>query len=121
MSVHESASHPVGSQRGAGLSVAILAFSAFLIVTTEFLIVGLLPALARDLDISISMAGQLVTLFAFTVMIFGPPLTAMLSPHLLDFPLRPKPPFSTHWLACRTIPTVQSISPSSRRGTVNWL
>lgn len=79
MSVYESASQSVRSQRGAGLSVAILAFSAFLIVTTEFLIIGLLPALARDLDISISMAGQLVTLFAFTVMIFGPPLTAMLS------------------------------------------
>ncbi|UFQ98614.1 MFS transporter [Pseudomonas wenzhouensis] len=79
MSVYESASQSVGSQRGAGLSIAILAFSAFLIVTTEFLIVGLLPALARDLDISISMAGQLVTLFAFTVMFFGPPLTAMLS------------------------------------------
>ncbi|MDP9937893.1 MFS transporter [Ectopseudomonas alcaliphila] len=75
MSVYES----VVSQRDAVLSVAILAFSAFLIVTTEFLIVGLLPALARDLDISISMAGQLITLFAFTVMIFGPPLTAMLS------------------------------------------
>lgn len=79
MSVYESASQSVRSQRGAGLSVAILAFFAFLIVTTEFLIIGLLPALARDLDISISMAGQLVTLFAFTVMIFGPPLTAMLS------------------------------------------
>ena len=79
MSVYESASQSVRSQRGAGLSIAILAFSAFLIVTTEFLIIGLLPALARDLDISISMAGQLVTLFAFTVMIFGPPLTAMLS------------------------------------------
>ena len=79
MSVYESASQSVASQRGAGLSVAILAFSAFPIVTTEFLIVGLLPALARDLNISVSMAGQLVTLFAFTVMLFGPPLTAMLS------------------------------------------
>ncbi|WP_164662077.1 MFS transporter, partial [Pseudomonas viridiflava] len=39
----------------------------------------LLPALARDLGISISNAGLLVTLFAFTVMLFGPPLTAMLS------------------------------------------
>ena len=62
-----------------GLSIAILAVAAFIIVTTEFLIVGLLPALARDLDISISLAGQLVTLFAFTVMLFGPLLTALLS------------------------------------------
>lgn len=57
----------------------ILAFAAFLIVTTEFFIVGLLPALARDFQLSISAVGQLVTLFAFTVMLFGPPLTAWLS------------------------------------------
>jgi predicted MFS family arabinose efflux permease len=57
----------------------ILAIAAFLIVTTEYLIVGLLPALSRALGISISAAGQLVTLFAFTVMLFGPPLTAWLS------------------------------------------
>ncbi|MEB0010998.1 MFS transporter [Glaciimonas sp. Gout2] len=69
------ASHP-GQQ---GLSIAILAFAAFVIVTTEFLIVGLLPALARDLGISISTAGLLVTLFAFTVMLFGPVLTVFLS------------------------------------------
>ena len=61
------------------LSITILAISAFLIVTTEFLIIGLLPALARDLGISIAAAGQLVTLFAFTVMLFGPPLTAALA------------------------------------------
>jgi len=64
---------------GHGLAVLLLAISAFVIVTTEFIIVGLLPALARDLDISISVAGLLVTLFAFTVMLFGPVLTAALS------------------------------------------
>lgn len=67
------------SSTGAGLSIAILALAGFVIVTTEFLIIGLLPSLARDLGISISTAGLLVTLFAFTVMLFGPPLTAMLS------------------------------------------
>lgn len=61
------------------MAVSLLAISAFVIVTTEFIIVGLLPALARDLGISISVAGLLVTLFAFTVMLFGPPLTAALS------------------------------------------
>ena len=59
--------------------IAILAVAAFVIVTTEFLIVGLLPALARGLGISIAVAGQLVTLFAFTVMLFGPVLTSLLS------------------------------------------
>lgn len=61
------------------LAVVLLAVSAFIIVTTEFIIVGLLPGLSRDLGISISAAGQLVTLFAFTVMLAGPFLTAMLS------------------------------------------
>lgn len=79
MSAYQSLTQTASSTKGVGLSIAILASSAFLIVTTEFLIVGLLPALARDLGISISVAGQLVTLFAFTVMIFGPPLTAALS------------------------------------------
>lgn len=64
--------------RGRALAT-LLAVAAFVIVTTEFLIIGVLPALARDLDIGIAAAGQLVTLFAFTVMLAGPPLTAMLS------------------------------------------
>lgn len=67
------------SASGAPLAILILAVAAFVIVTTEYLIVGLLPALSRDLHVSISAAGQLVTLFAFTVMLFGPPLTAWLS------------------------------------------
>lgn len=62
-----------------GLQITIMAIAAFVIVTTEFLIIGLLPALAKDLNISIAMAGQLVTLFAFTVMLFGPVLTARLA------------------------------------------
>jgi predicted MFS family arabinose efflux permease len=65
--------------RGNGLAVLLLAISAFVIVTTEFIIVGLLPGLSRDLGISVAAAGQLVTLFAFTVMLAGPFLTAMLS------------------------------------------
>jgi DHA1 family inner membrane transport protein len=60
-------------------SIAILAVAAFVIVTTEFLIVGLLPALSRDLGISVATAGQLVTLFALVVMVCGPFLTAALS------------------------------------------
>jgi predicted MFS family arabinose efflux permease len=61
------------------MSTVILAFAAFVIVTTEFLIVGLLPALARDLAIQVATAGQLVTAFAVVVMAFGPFLTAWLA------------------------------------------
>ncbi len=65
--------------RGGAASIAILAVAAFLIVTTEFLIVGLLPALSRDLGIDVATAGQLVTLFAVVVMACGPFLTAWLA------------------------------------------
>lgn len=65
--------------KGGAASIAILAVAAFVIVTTEFLIVGLLPALARDLGISVATAGQLVTLFAVAVMVCGPFLTAWLA------------------------------------------
>jgi MFS transporter, DHA1 family, inner membrane transport protein len=67
---------PTSPTEGRTTSIAILATAAFILVTTEFLIVGLLPSMARDLSISISQAGLLVTLFAFTVMLFGPLLTA---------------------------------------------
>nr|WP_312386132.1 MFS transporter [Stenotrophomonas geniculata] len=79
MSSLDSAVTAVHTNPRARLSVVLLAVSAFVIVTTEFLIVGLLPALARDLGLGIARAGQLVTLFAFTVMLAGPPLTALLS------------------------------------------
>lgn len=63
---------------GSQASIVVLAVAAFVVVTTEFLMVGLLPALARDLDVSVSAAGQVVTLFAVVVMLFGPLLTAWL-------------------------------------------
>ncbi len=70
---------PAQDTHGGSASIAILAVAAFVIVTTEFLIVGLLPALARDLRISVASAGQLVTLFAVVVMLCGPLLTASLA------------------------------------------
>ena len=70
---------PSAAHARSGLQILIIAVAAFVIVTTEYLIIGLLPALARDFNISVAAAGQLVTLFAFTVMLFGPFLTAKLS------------------------------------------
>jgi DHA1 family inner membrane transport protein len=73
---------PAATGNGTGTGTAstiILAIAAFVIVTTEFLMVGLLPALAADLNVSVSAAGQLVTLFATVVMLFGPVLTAWLA------------------------------------------
>lgn len=75
MNIHTSA----GPSQKAGLSIFILAVAAFVLLTTEFLILGLLPPLARDLGISISVAGQLVTVFAVVVVLTGPPLAALVS------------------------------------------
>lgn len=61
------------------LSIIILSLAAFVIVTTEFIIIGLMPNMARDLEISIPMAGQLVTSFALIVVFAGPPLTALVA------------------------------------------
>ncbi|HBK45137.1 MAG TPA: MFS transporter [Xanthomonadaceae bacterium] len=61
--------------------IAILAVAGFLLVTTEFVIIGLIPALARDLGVTPAQAGLLVSLFAFTVTLFGPVLTARLAGH----------------------------------------
>ncbi|WP_296187051.1 MFS transporter [Pseudomonas sp. UBA1879] len=59
--------------------IYLLSAAGFTVLTTEFVIVGLLPAIARDLAVTIPQAGLLVTLFAFTVACFGPFLTAYFS------------------------------------------
>lgn len=53
-----------------------LAISAFGIGTSEFIIMGLLPDLARDFHVSIPMAGMLVSGYALSVTI-GSPLVAL--------------------------------------------
>ena len=63
------------------LSLLILALSAFAIGTTEFVIMGLLPDVARDLGVSIPGAGWLVTGYALGVAI-GAPFMAMATARL---------------------------------------
>ena len=76
---HATPDFPATPATASGPAIIILALAAFVIVSTEFLIVGLIPALARDFGVSVPQAGQLVALFAFTVMLAGPPLTAALA------------------------------------------
>ncbi|MEG3789671.1 MFS transporter [Lysobacter sp. CCNWLW3] len=61
------------------LPILLLSAAGFTVLTTEFILVGLLPPLARDLGVSIPQAGLLVTLFAFAVAASGPFLTAYFS------------------------------------------
>ncbi|MEV4874931.1 MFS transporter [Streptomyces cyaneofuscatus] len=58
------------------LALLALALGAFGIGTTEFVIVGLLPEVARDLSVSIPGAGMLVTGYALGVVVGAPLMTA---------------------------------------------
>jgi len=61
------------------MPIALLALtvSAFAIGTTEFVIVGLLPTIAADFQVSLPAAGLLVSLYALGVAVGAPLLTAL--------------------------------------------
>ncbi|MGL5763292.1 MAG: MFS transporter, partial [Plesiomonas shigelloides] len=59
------------------LALLALTLSAFAIGTTEFVIVGLIPNMANDLQVSLPSAGLLVSLYALGVAIGAPVLTAL--------------------------------------------
>ncbi|WP_242453944.1 MFS transporter [Bailinhaonella thermotolerans] len=82
---------PEGSAGGAGnapapapaggralpLGVYLLAFSLFAMGSAEFLLAGVLPAVAADIDVSLAAAGGLITAFAVGVVIGGPPFAVV--------------------------------------------
>ncbi|WGR72616.1 MULTISPECIES: MFS transporter [unclassified Bradyrhizobium] len=61
------------------MSVFWLALAAFAIGTEGFVIAGLLPGIAADLQISVSAAGQLVTAYALTYAVGSPILAVTLN------------------------------------------
>jgi DHA1 family chloramphenicol resistance protein-like MFS transporter len=58
------------------LAVYILGLSVFALGTSEFMLSGLLPPIARDMDVSIPTAGLLISAFAIG-MVIGAPLLAV--------------------------------------------
>lgn len=80
-SIKASLSKSIGGQHQKKLPPALwaLTISAYAIGTTEFVIVGLLPTVANDLNISLPSAGLLVSLYAIGVAIGAPVLTALTS------------------------------------------
>ena len=70
-------SHSLSPLAPGRLRLVILAMSlgAFAIGTTEFASMGLLPQIARDLDVSIPQAGMLITLYALGVVVGAPLVT----------------------------------------------
>lgn len=70
-------SHSLSPLAPGRLRLVILAMSlgAFAIGTTEFASMGLLPQIARDLEVSIPQAGMLITLYALGVVVGAPLVT----------------------------------------------
>lgn len=65
------------SRRALPLGVYLLAFSLFAMGSAEFLLAGVLPAIADDFRISLSSAGAVISAFAVGVVLGGPPLAIM--------------------------------------------
>ncbi|MFD1956292.1 MFS transporter [Paenibacillus thailandensis] len=59
------------------ISLLSLTIGAFAIGMTEFVIMGILPNVAEDLNVTISAAGQLITMYALGVAVGAPILTVM--------------------------------------------
>src|SRR3990170_2566334 len=53
-------------------SIFILALGGFGIITTEFSVIGILPVIATEFQISIDTAGWLLSGFALTIAVTGP-------------------------------------------------
>ncbi|MGW6455255.1 MFS transporter [Streptomyces sp. NPDC055078] len=60
--------------RAARWSVPVLGFATFAVGTDEFVLAGVLPELGRDLGVSVTTAGQVVTVFALTCAVLAPVL-----------------------------------------------
>ncbi len=57
--------------------VYVLAFSLFAMGSAEFLLAGVLPAVADDIGVDLAAAGGLITAFAIGVVIGGPPFAVL--------------------------------------------
>jgi predicted MFS family arabinose efflux permease len=77
MSCEAAAGVTSAGRQSLTFETGLLAFAMFMVVTTEFSVVGLLPALARDFDISLARAGWFVSAFAVASALLGPPLTML--------------------------------------------
>jgi len=89
-------------------AVLILALGIFVINTSEFVIMGLLPEVAADFAVSIPTAGYLISGYAFGVVLGAP----LLTPFLVRFPRKSvlivlMGLFTLGNLACAVAPTYE--------------
>jgi len=68
-----------GSRRRAWVGVASVALGSFAIVLSEFLPIGLLPAIASDLDVGIGTAGSVVVVTGLFAALAAPVVTVVTS------------------------------------------
>jgi len=80
-SVLTGSAEPRPQGRRLALAVIAMAVGAFTIGTTEFVTMGLLPQVARGVDVTISQAGHLVSAYAVGVVV-GAPLIALIGARL---------------------------------------
>jgi DHA1 family inner membrane transport protein len=70
---------PQAPPERARAALLLLAAGAFIMGTTEFIIVGVLDLVAGDLGLPVATAGQLVMAYALGISVGGPLLSAMLA------------------------------------------
>lgn len=63
------------SARNLRRAIVLLAMATAVVVAIEFIVVGLLPVMARDLGHSVAETGLFVSAFALSAAVLGPPLT----------------------------------------------
>ena len=109
-----SLTHPAGAAAPPAAPAArlpfvvyVLAVGTFLMLTTEFVVAGLLPEIAGDLEVSVARAGLLITVFAVG-MIVGSPTMALLTRRM---PARTTLRLSSRSTKARGNPTTCGVSP----------
>ncbi|EIV92745.1 MFS transporter [Frankia sp. QA3] len=81
MTIRQGSNYEPGSEGGLrGWQLGVLAAGTFTLGVDGFVLAGLLPAIADDLSVSMSTAGQLTTIFSITYAV-GSPVLATLTGH----------------------------------------
>ncbi|MFE6925514.1 MFS transporter [Nocardia sp. NPDC057663] len=68
---------PRSRERFLPAGVYLLAFSLFAMGSAEFLLAGVLPAVATDIEVGLATVGGLITAFAIGVVLGGPPFAVV--------------------------------------------
>ncbi|MFE4858816.1 MFS transporter [Streptomyces sp. NPDC056670] len=79
MSATQTASGTAQARDGRGRFIPLLALGTFALGVDAYVMAGLLPHVSRDLDVSASSAGQMVTVFTLCYALGGPVFATLLA------------------------------------------